>query len=164
MLQLTGDLLSVAEMGVFDIIVHGVNCFNTMGSGIAKQIRVKWPAVNEVDQATAKGDYNKLGNYTSVEVDVNNANNKLLVVNAYTQYHYNRTQEHNDLFEYVSFMMILQKLAFLYPKANYGLPMIGMGLAGGDATMIIEIIEEFALKITQNGGTVTLVRYSDPCN
>ena len=29
----TGDLLALAEAGEFDVILHGCNCFNTMGGG-----------------------------------------------------------------------------------------------------------------------------------
>ena len=32
-----GNLLQLADDGVFDVIVHGCNCFNEMGAGISKQ-------------------------------------------------------------------------------------------------------------------------------
>ena len=34
-----GNLLDLAEAGEFDIVVQGCNCFNTMGGGIAREIR-----------------------------------------------------------------------------------------------------------------------------
>ena len=34
----------------------------------------------------------------------------------------------------------------------------GMGLAGGDATRIMPMIENFAIKVAERGGSVTLVR------
>jgi O-acetyl-ADP-ribose deacetylase (regulator of RNase III) len=34
-----GNLIDMAEAGLFDFIVQGCNCHNTMGSGIAKEIR-----------------------------------------------------------------------------------------------------------------------------
>ena len=39
-----GDLIDLAIEGKFDLIVHGCNCFNTMGKGIAKSIRQNFPA------------------------------------------------------------------------------------------------------------------------
>ena len=33
-----GDLLDLFYHKKIDILVHGCNCFNTMGAGIAKQI------------------------------------------------------------------------------------------------------------------------------
>ena len=42
---------------------------------------------------------------------------------------------------------------------NFGFPYIGMGLAGGDSKRIIAMLENFAAKITELGGTVTLVEF-----
>ena len=44
-----GCLIELAVEGNFDVIVHGCNCFNTMGAGIAKQIKKK--ASNKQTQA-----------------------------------------------------------------------------------------------------------------
>lgn len=33
MKYIIGDLLKLADDGQFDVIVHGCNCFNTMGAG-----------------------------------------------------------------------------------------------------------------------------------
>jgi len=34
-----GNLITLAKKGEFDVIVHGCNCLNVMGAGIAKQIK-----------------------------------------------------------------------------------------------------------------------------
>ena len=39
------------------------------------------------------------------------------------------------------------------------MPYIGMGLAGGDFARIMPMIENFAIKVTERGGSVTLVRW-----
>ena len=152
----TGNLIDMAERGDFHVIVHGCNCFNTMGSGIAKEVRERYPEAYEADtNFGAAGDYNKLGNY-SVKLG-----KRFTIINAYTQYNFNRKGETKDVFEYKSFEMILQKLAYEYPTCDFGFPYIGMGLAGGDKTRIIAMLEEFA-KMLYNigGGTVTLVEFS----
>lgn len=63
-----GDLLSLAQQGDFDVIIHGCNCFNTMGAGIANSIRHKFPAAYHADCQTRKGNPDKMGTYTSADV------------------------------------------------------------------------------------------------
>lgn len=153
-----GNLLELAERGKFDIIVHGCNCQNTMGSGIAKQIKDKYPdafqADYEYDLELGDRRYNKLGNYTVSKIF---SKSNFYIVNAYTQFHYlPRGVNH---FEYASFAVILQKLAHFYGNYDFGFPYIGMGLAGGDADRIMTMLEEFADLVKEKGGTVTLVEY-----
>jgi O-acetyl-ADP-ribose deacetylase (regulator of RNase III) len=145
-----GNLLDLAEAGEFDIIVQGCNCFNTMGGGIAREIRERYPMAAEVDNETLKGDYCKLGNFTTAFTG------KFLIVNAYTQYN---MSQGNDVFEYTAFLLILEKLLYAYGDKRIGLPYIGMGLAGGDRETIIPMIEEFAYRVAAKGGTVTLVEF-----
>lgn len=153
----TGDLFALAENGEFDFIIHGCNCMCTMGSGIARQVRDKYPEAYRADQETEPGDVRKLGNYTRAIVTRNN--NTFQIINAYTQFGYNRRGEKVDRFEYNSFQLILRKLAHIYGDKHFGLPYIGMGLAGGDEETIMEIIEDFANTVQSLGGSVTLVKY-----
>lgn len=149
-----GNLIDLAEEGYFNVILHGCNCYNTMGKGIAKEIRERYPAATRADAATVAGDKTKLGNYTTM------IGKQFNIVNAYTQFTYwNVGDKQGDLFEYESFNTILDKLAAQYPTCKIGLPYIGMGLAGGDSTRIITMIEEFATKLSATGGTVTLVEF-----
>ncbi len=152
MLQHTkGNLLDLAEAGDFDIIVQGCNCLNTMGGGIAREIRERYPVAAEADAETLKGDYRKLGNWTTAFTG------KFLIVNAYTQYNMSTGE---DVFEYTAFGLILDKLLFVYPGKRFGLPYIGMGLAGGDGRVIMPMIEEFARRAAKERGTVTLVEFA----
>jgi O-acetyl-ADP-ribose deacetylase (regulator of RNase III) len=145
-----GNLLDLAEAGEFDIIVQGCNCFNTMGGGIAREIRERYPMAALVDNETEKGDYRKLGNYTTAFTG------KFLIVNAYTQYNMSRG---TDVFEYVAFELILQKLIHTYGDKRIGFPYIGMGLAGGDKELILAAIEWFAMRVAKKSGSVTLVEF-----
>ncbi len=149
---ISGDLLKLAEEGEFDIIVHGCNCFNTMGAGIAKQIRDRYPSAWEQDQQTESGSILKLGNFTSDMID-----DKFMIVNAYTQYGMSNAGE--DVFEYTSFDLILRKLNHLYGNRRFGFPMIGMGLAGGEKEVILTLIEYFSDAVNNQGGSVTVVEY-----
>jgi O-acetyl-ADP-ribose deacetylase (regulator of RNase III) len=149
-----GNLLDLAEAGLFDVVVQGCNCFNTMGGGIAREIRERYPNVAEIDAKTRKGDYNKLGTWTGDLVIDDDF--RFTVVNAYTQYNMSTGQ---DVFEYTAFALILQKLVHVYGQFRIGLPYIGMGLAGGDKDVIISMIKEFAEDVAKRGGTVTLVEF-----
>lgn len=150
-----GNLLDLAEAGEFDVVVQGCNCFNTMGGGIAREIRERYPDVAEVDALTTRGDYNKLGNYTKGIVNVDDSH-AFVIINAYTQFEMSKGE---DVFEYVAFGLILQKLERLYGNYSIGLPYIGMGLAGGKKEVIMPMIEYFAQNVTAKGGSVTLVEF-----
>ena len=153
LLRARGDVLKMATEGAFNIVVHGCNCFCAMGSGIAAQVRRQYPAAWQVDQETEAGDYNKLGNYTVM------LGKRFNIVNAYTQY---KTASYpgEDVFEYESFALILRKLARQYPGCDFGLPYIGMCLAGGNPEVIMEMLEQFAQQVVNTGGSVTLVEYT----
>jgi O-acetyl-ADP-ribose deacetylase (regulator of RNase III) len=153
MKKVKGDLLALADQGQFDVIVQGCNCFNTMGSGIARSIKEKYPNAYVADCSTRQGDYNKLGNYTCAQVG------NLYVVNAYTQFGFNAPNSVEDVFEYTALAMILQKLAQEWPNARFGFPKIGCGLAGGDEFRIMSMIEDFSRKIGLSGGSVTVVEF-----
>ncbi len=152
-----GDLLDLAEAGEFDIIVHGCNCFNVMGGGIARQIKYRYPCAFAADAQVENG-IDKLGTYSLAPNDTGNI--KFVIVNAYTQYMYGRTAATPDLFEYASFDIILKKLAHKFGKYQFGFPEIGMGLAGGDPKRIIPMLEQFATMVEAQGGAVTMVTYS----
>lgn len=160
-----GNLLDLAEAGEFDIIVQGCNCFCTMGSGIAREIRERYPQTYMADLSTKQGDYNKLGNYTMASSSTkppssfNSDESTFVIINAYTQYNFNKNWETKDVFEYDSFKLILQKLAHEYPISRFGFPMIGMGLAGGNKVKIMAMLAEFSLKIAETGGSFTLVEF-----
>ena len=146
-----GDLLTLAETGEFDAIIHGCNCFCTMGAGIAKQIKEQYPDAWDQDARTMSGDIFKLGNWTEFNTG------KFVIINAYTQFGMSKAGE--DVFEYTSFELILQKLAHLYGKNRFGFPLIGMGLAGGDKQRIFGLLEWFNDECAKQGGSVTVVEY-----
>jgi O-acetyl-ADP-ribose deacetylase (regulator of RNase III) len=145
-----GNLIDLAEAGEFDVIVQGCNCFNTMGGGIAREIRERYPMCAKIDSLTEKGEYMKLGNWTEYDQGT------FLIINAYTQYNMSTGE---DVFEYAAFMLIIQKLVHNFGTKRIGIPYIGMGLAGGDKETIMEQIEYFAQKVSEQGGSLTLVEF-----
>lgn len=148
-----GDLLKMVNEGHFDVIVHGCNCFHTMGGGIARAIAIKYPASKAIDETTRYGDIGKLGTYTKT-YPLNKLERSFVLVNAYTQYAPSRNA---DVFEYEAFELILKKLADEYPYARYGFPLIGCGLAGGNRDRIMKLIEDHLA--SRIDGTVTIVEW-----
>lgn len=152
--RVTGNLVDLAEAGRFNIIVHGANCFKTMGSGIAKEIRARYPDAYETDLVYGQqGDYNKLGNFSVM------LGKRFNIINAYTQYDYNRGGDNKVHFDYVAFELILRKLAYKYPTCQFGFPLIGCGRAGGNPVLVIEQLERFASQLQSTGGGATLVEF-----
>lgn len=153
-----GNLIDMAEQGHFDVVVQGCNCFCTMGSGIAKEIKARYPIAYAVDCKTEAGDRNKLGSYTMAIVD--SGDYEFAIINAYTQYAYNRKGETADHFEYGAFLDVLITLIDTCGEMRIGLPYIGMGLAGGDKELILNLIKIFAERVADKGGSVTLVEFA----
>jgi O-acetyl-ADP-ribose deacetylase (regulator of RNase III) len=146
-----GDLIQLGKDNEFDIIMHGCNCYNTMGAGIAAQIAQQFPDANLADGETVRGDAGKLGTYTI------GMSGRLVILNCYTQYGMSSTGQ--DVFEYNAFERVLDKIQYRFGKWRIGLPLIGMGLAGGDEGRIIPAIERFAERVERQGGSVTLVQW-----
>ena len=78
---LTGDLIKLAVKGEFDLIIHGCNCFCTMGAGIAKTIKEKFPEAYRADLETEKGARSKLGQISWGETKIESGT--LIIVNGY---------------------------------------------------------------------------------
>lgn len=147
--EVDGNLITLAKEGKFNVIVHGCNCFCTMGAGIAKSIKEEFPAAYEEDLKTIKGDFRKLGNYSMV-LDTRYSYPYLAIVNAYTQYNYGTDKIQLD---YEALTLCLRKIDHqlgggIQPSSRgwrqetIGLPKIGAGLAGGDWNRIKEIIQK----------------------
>src|SRR3954466_5564792 len=82
--SIKGDLIRLAQEGKFDVIIHGCNCFGTMGAGIAKGIRAAFPGAYAADLVTPHGSRAKLGTCSFAEIP--QGAGRLIVVNAYTQF------------------------------------------------------------------------------
>ncbi len=143
-----GDLLDLALQGQFDVIVHGANCQCTMNSGIARQIRERFPEAFYADQRTGV-NASKLGSISAA--GVLRSPFVFWVVNAYTQVSYGRTGVHVD---YEAVRSAMQMVAGQFDGGRIGYPRIGAGLGGGDWNVISAIIDE-----ELEGQDHTLVEY-----
>lgn len=132
-----GDLIQLALEGKFEVIIHGCNCFCTMGAGIAKSIQHHFPEAYQADLATPKGDAAKLG--TISQAKVTTPNGALTVVNGYTQFHWKGQGRKAN---YEAIREVFKQIKSSFSGLRIGYPAIGAGLAGGDWTVIAHIIEE----------------------
>lgn len=164
-----GNLISMFKEGRFDEVVHGCNCFNNMGAGIARQIARAFPEVFAKDRTTDKGFAGKLGTFNHTKIEsVRNGNG--MVCNMYTQYY--PGNEDPDVL-YKTIRQGFTKLNDMtdppleivgsdgkMEKVHYwrcGIPLIGAGLAGGDWEEIRKIIDEvtpnMAITVVEWDGT-----------
>jgi O-acetyl-ADP-ribose deacetylase (regulator of RNase III) len=131
----TGDICNSGA----DVIAHGCNCFNTMGSGVARALRAKWPRIYTTDKATVYGSKEKLGSFS-----VSTTPEGPTLFNLYSQYRYGTDQIQLD---YMALANALQKmndwLNAVDPdkKLTVALPRIGCGFAGGDWNRVRPMIE-----------------------
>jgi O-acetyl-ADP-ribose deacetylase (regulator of RNase III) len=135
---LKGNLLESSEL----LICHQVNCQGTMGAGLARQIKQKYPIVFRqykklCDKYQAE---DLLGNCQPVLVD-----DYKVVVNLFGQLHYGRDKKYTD---YKALAKSLEQLKYLLKFVDpyihhdtialpYGL---GCGLAGGNWGTVFKII------------------------
>ncbi|MBA3012146.1 MAG: macro domain-containing protein [Proteobacteria bacterium] len=146
---ITGDLIQLALSGKFDVIIHGCNCFCSMGAGIARQIRDTFPLAYEADLETVSGDKKKLGSYSQATLKVGKKD--LAIINGYTQYHYSGSMV---LADYAAIDCLFARVKMDFSGKTIGYPKIGAGLAGGDWKKISDIINRHLV-----GENHTLVEY-----
>lgn len=126
-----GDIIKLSKD--FEVICHGCNCFCNMGTGLAKQIKIKYPEAYKADLTTRKGDKKKLGSCSYHDYG------GFVVINAYTQYFYGGNKVNAD---YNAIRKCMKWIKNTYSGKIIGLPKIGAGLAKGDWNIIEEIIIE----------------------
>jgi O-acetyl-ADP-ribose deacetylase (regulator of RNase III) len=79
-----------------NIIIHQCNCFCTMGSGIAKTIKERFPEVYETDCKTTRGDISKLGSFNFTKVNAEDNPKLKYICNFYGQFKYGRDKRYTS--------------------------------------------------------------------
>ena len=120
-------------------IVHGCNARGVMGSGVALQIKNKWPSVYQDYRQAFQEQGLRLGDVQPVVVSP-----ELVVWNAITQKTYG-SGPHRYV-DYEAIARCFEKINTLvsdYPdvEQKIHIPKIGAGLAGGDWPAIAAIID-----------------------
>lgn len=133
-----GNIIELFASGEHDILIHGCNCFHTMGKGLAKALADKWPIVLEEDMKSAYGDYAKLGEFTVAKI-----NDTQTVWNLYSQYKYSNEKVKINYaalekgLEAISNTIIANDM----DDKRIIMPLVGGNNAGGDPIFIKQIIQ-----------------------
>jgi O-acetyl-ADP-ribose deacetylase (regulator of RNase III) len=127
----SGCLIEALDKGEVSAIAHQANCQNTMKSGVAKAIVERWPAVAEADQATKKGDPDKLGTLSFTPVFCEDCEIRP-VFNLYGQYTYGREKGvvYTDVKALGNAMAQMKLFLDSIGIKRVGLPKLGAGLGG----------------------------------
>lgn len=134
-------------------ILHQANSFSVMGAGIAKAIADKYPEAHEADASLERSPEEKYGDFTCAIIG--SGRSKVTVGNLYGQYGTGKVDEK----EMKERMFMLDKALnqFLLSAKNelkdlidlkkVGVPHgMGCGLAGGDWSIVKDILERASLK------------------
>lgn len=134
--EIEGEIIDLFQKGEFDVIVHGANCHNVMGAGVAKSLADAYPVLLDVDKSfyIPVSNIDRLGNYSRLVMRDQNDNFKW-ILNAYTQYNPGKNLDYNAL------ELVLKKINFAFATEKIGLPLIGAGIAGGNWNVIEKIIQ-----------------------
>lgn len=144
--EIKGDLLTARGL-----IVHGTNAQGVMGSGVALQIKNKWPTAFDVykemfafSRDVPRSHYLGMISIATIENSVTGHGPGLGIVNMITQEFYGK-----DGGKYVKYDAIdkgFETLAAAITRTGtfstpVNFPLIGCGLAGGHWPVVREIIE-----------------------
>jgi O-acetyl-ADP-ribose deacetylase (regulator of RNase III) len=134
--ELSGDLLE----SDCDVVIHCCNCLHTMGAGIARSIRERWPEVYDKDKETPYGERQKLGHYSAALTC-----DDFTVINLYAQFDYGRPEDGRRL-DYNALRCGLQRFVDQLQKQNVqpkiGTYYLGCSNAGGDQNVVRKILDE----------------------
>lgn len=137
MLYNKSNLLDVDD----GIILHGCNAQGVMGSGVALQVKTKYPEAYQ----TYLEDYSS-GNLSLGSISVHYANPELVIVSAITQEFYGRDHSVRYI-NYGAIASVFAKVRNAFPGWTVHIPKIGAGLGNGDWSIIEEIIDQMHNKV-----------------
>ncbi len=140
--EIKGDLLTHPDVNV---IAHCANCFHTMGSGIARFIKEKYPQAYTADcTLTARGDINKLGTFSSACVETFFGLPNKHVANIYGQFRYGHDKRYLN---YEAIFAGMQAVRDSFdPTLTIGIPYkMGCMRAGGDWRVVRAMMDSLFL-------------------
>jgi len=154
MKTIKGDLIQLFKDGQFDVIVHGCNCYSMMGAGIAKQIKNEFPQAYKADMSFfIKTPENRLGKYSVAYYDGR------FIINAYTQLGIKQSNMKSPV-DYDAIRNVFESLMFAeFENRSIGIPAIGCGLAGGDWSIVSDILDKIEKDGRNRGNVLTFVEY-----
>lgn len=134
--EVEGDIIQLSRLGIYDVVVHGCNCFCNMtdelGIKFAEEFQAdKFPL--EADRF--KGMINKLGMIESKKVK------DIIVINAYTQYTDESELNGEMTLNYSALSLCLLKINTKFKGKKILIPLIGVNEGGGEWRIVETIIK-----------------------
>ncbi|MDU8351415.1 hypothetical protein RYA05_05890 [Pseudomonas syringae pv. actinidiae] len=134
--SIEGDLVEMANSGEVDVIIHGVDCFHSFSSPVARHIAQAFPEALEADRQTKSGDKKKLGTYSFAKVSV--GDRQVVIVNAYTQL---KSGSGDELYvDYESVRKVFRQIKKDFNGYRFAIPRIGAGAENGCWVTLSNII------------------------
>lgn len=139
--EVKGDAIDLFFKGTTDaVFMHGANCQQMMGAGIALQVKQQISPLFYLDQYDARNPTQRFGSYSAVVVG--QVKDKIKVgVNLYTQFNpgaeFDLTALRNSLKAFRYSIPVDKRIGF-----NVYLPKIGAGIGGGDWKEILPVIKK----------------------
>ena len=117
------------------IIAHQVNCFGSMGKGVAKSISNKFPKVRSeyVKLCSENKPENLLGTFQTIVI-----NDDLKVLNCFSQLHYGKNGKLYT--DYTAIDIIFKEVSENFSEQLYLPYLYGCGLGGGDWDIVSSLI------------------------
>ena len=134
-----------------DVIIHQVNCQGVMGSGVAKQVKDRYPVVYEMYKAKcneyktfADMDINPLLGFAQIcykeNYPVTDVKDKQVIVNLFSQNHYGHSGVYTD---YDAMRKGLESINQQFAGSTVAVPyLMGCCRGGGDWKIVAKIIHE----------------------
>ena len=132
-----GNLLDVTT----GIIVHGCNARGTMGAGVAKAVKARYPDAYRLYRGVYERQGLAVGQIFPYLVPNGGEPPELIIVNAIIQQNYGTYRRQVDYDGLEQCLTQLPPLAAAYRLRDVHFPLIGCGLAGGDWDVVAPIIE-----------------------
>lgn len=150
-----GDIAEMIKNKEVDAVIHGCNCYHTMGAGIAKQLNdLTGGGLLEVDKTSPFGDINKLGKFTRYV-----HSNGVKIYNLYSQFNYG-TNGKEVLVHWDSVFNGICSVIEDSDGVKIALPYIGCGLAGGLEEDLISVLKDIESMALYDNVELVLVEYS----
>jgi O-acetyl-ADP-ribose deacetylase (regulator of RNase III) len=150
-------MIELIDKNIFEhdaqCIIHQANCHCRMASGIARTISQLYPEAVAADNATAVGDANKLGTFSSAV-----GSDGKIIYNLYGQYNFGNQKRQTHYEAFYRAMELIHADVRSKNLTTASLPYnIGCGLAGASWRIVNAIIEE----VWQNSPVkLTICRYT----
>lgn len=139
-------MLSVIEKDILDVVdgmvVHQVNCRGKMGTGLAGQLRTKYPNIYK-KYIDLYNEYLESGETIKIlgTAQIIPISEKLRIVNAFTQFNYGYDGKLYTNYDAIREVFSRLKIVNVKKTPVYIPYQYGSGLGGGNWTVVQQVIE-----------------------